>query len=326
MNKRRLGNTPLQLTEIGFGAWAIGGADWQFGWGPQNDDEAVAAIRRALDLGVNWIDTAAVYGLGHSEQVVAKAIAGRRHDVIVATKCSLIWDEARSISSSLARESVRRECEASLRRLDTDVIDLYQIHWPNDDGRIEEGWEEIGRLIKEGKVRCGGVSNFLVSHMQRAAKLHPIASLQPRYNLIHREVEQELLPYCADNHIGVVVYSPMASGLLSGRFSLERVAENDWRRRAEEFRPPALQANLAFVDALRPIASAHQKTVGQLAIAWTLRRSEVTSAIVGARTPAQVDEIVGGADWKLSAADIAEIDRLWQVRLDHDRDGPARFR
>lgn len=326
MKTRKLGNTELWLTEIGFGAWAIGGGGWKFGWGPQDDEEAVAAIRRALELGVNWIDTAAVYGLGHSEELVARAIEGRRDQVIVATKCSLVWDQAGEISSSLARDSVRRECEGSLRRLRTERIDLYQIHWPTDDRRIEEGWEEMGRLIDEGKVRYGGVSNFQVSHLRRAQAIRPVASLQPRYSMIHREVEPELLGFCAEHAIGVVAYSPMASGLLTGRFDRTKVAAEDWRSGAPDFNEPRLSQHLALAQALAPIALRHGKTVSQLAIAWVLRSSAVTSAIVGARRPSQIEETVGAVGWSLGALDVAEIEGLiarWQGQDDRQ---PARFR
>ncbi len=314
MHTRQLGNTDLYLTEVGFGAWAIGGGDWAYGWGPQDDSESIAAIRRGLELGINWIDTAAIYGLGHSEEMVAKAIEGIRDEVIVATKCSLVWDSNRNIGSSLRADSVRRECEDSLRRLKTDRIDLYQIHWPNDDEHIEEGWEAIGRLKEEGKIRYGGVSNFLVSHMQRAHAIHPISSLQPPYSMLRRDIEVEAFEYCAQNRIGVIVYSPMQAGLLTGKFSIERVADNDWRRNSEEFKEPNLSINLEFVRVLRPVAEKYGKSVAQLAIAWTLRRPEVTSAIVGARRPSQIEETVGGAGWKIEDEDIAVIEELLESR------------
>ncbi len=314
MERRRLGFTDLELSEVGFGAWAIGGGGWAFGWGPQDDAESIAAIRRALELGVNWIDTAAIYGLGHSEEVVARAVEGRRDEVILATKCSLIWDEKGEISSSLARESVRRECEASLRRLNTDVIDLYQIHWPEDDERIEEGWEEIGRLIEEGLVRYGGVSNFLAGHLRRAQAIHPVASLQPPYSMLRRRHEGSEFAFCRENDIGVIAYSPMQSGLLTGRFDPSRLSEEDWRRRAGEFQEPNLSINLWFVDQLRPVAGEYGKTVAQLAVAWVLRREEVTSAIVGARRPDQIEETTGGAGWTLDEEHLAQIDELLAER------------
>ena len=326
MRTRQLGSTDLQLTEIGFGAWAIGGGGWAFGWGPQDDDDAIAAIRRALELGINWIDTAAVYGLGHSEELVAKAIEGHRDSVIVATKCSLIWDESGRISSSLARASVRRECEDSLRRLRTDRIDLYQIHWPNDEARLEEGWEEIGRMIDEGKLRYAGVSNFHTSHLERANKLRPIASQQPSYSMIQRQAEHEVLPWCAEHRVGVVAYSPMASGLLTGRFDRTRLTTEDWRARSPEFNEPNLSANLELVEGLRPIAERCGKTVSQLSIAWVLRRPEVTSAIVGARGPKQIEETVGGAGWSIPDDDLQRIEHLLAKRSEGIPSTAVKFR
>lgn len=322
METRKLGNTDLELSEIGFGAWAIGGGDWQFGWGPQDDDEAIQAIHRALDLGVNWIDTAAVYGLGHSEELVGKAIrkgSGKgkksaRRDVIVATKCSLVWNETKEIGSSLRADSVKRECEASLKRLGVERIDLYQIHWPNDDVHIEEGWTAIGELIEEGKVRYAGVSNFQLDHLQRAQGIRPIASSQPPYSMLRRSIEGPILDFCREHHIGVLAYSPMQSGLLTGRFDPSRLAENDWRLRADDFRAPNLTINLELVRQLEPMARRYDKTVAQLAIAWVLRRPEVTSAIVGARRPAQIEETVGGAGWHIEEPDLKVIDRLLEER------------
>lgn len=316
MKTRTLGWTDLELSEVGFGAWAIGGGGWAFGWGEQDDSESIAAIRRGLELGINWIDTAAVYGLGHSEEVVARAIEGMRDDVILATKCSLVWDDQGSIGSSLRADSVIRECEASLKRLKTDVIELYQIHWPNDDEHIEEGWEAIGRLKEQGKIRYAGVSNFLVSHMQRAQQIHPIASLQPPYSMLRRGIEQETLTYCAENSIGVVAYSPMQAGLLTGKFDKSRVAEDDWRQKVDEFKDPNLGINLEFVDQLRPIAREYGKTVAQLAIAWVLRRPELTSAIVGARRPSQIEETVGGAGWSIEDQHLQQIEELLSERVD----------
>lgn len=282
--------------------------------GEQDDNQSVAAIHRALDLGINWIDTAAIYGLGHSEEIVARAVEGIRDEVLIATKCSLIWDEKGKIGSSLKRESIRRECEASLRRLNTDRIDLYQIHWPDDDEHIEEGWEEIGRLIKEGKVRYGGVSNFLTSHMERAQAIHPIASLQPPYSMLRREVEGDVFDFCREHQVGVVAYSPMQSGLLTGKFDRSRLAPDDWRQKTAEFNEPNLSINLWFVDQLRPISDGYGKTVAQLAIAWVLREAVVTSAIVGARNPTQIEETVGGAGWEISPEDLATIESLLEER------------
>ncbi len=314
MKTRQLGSTDLFLTEIGFGAWAIGGGNWAFGWGPQNNAEAIAAIRRALELGVNWIDTAAVYGLGHSEELVAQAVKGHRKEVIIATKCSLIWDDRGNITSSLAADSVRRECITSLRRLNTDYIDLYQIHWPNDDERIEEGWETILRLMEEGKIRHGGVSNFRPDHMERALAIHSISSMQPPYSMINRGIEDEILPFSREKDIGIVAYSPLQSGLLTGKFDMDNVAESDWRRRSVDFQEPALSATLELVEGLRPIAEKYDKTIAQLAIAWVLRLPNISSAIVGARRPSQIEETAGGVDWALENEDLRKIDHLLAER------------
>jgi len=318
MNTRKLGWTDLHLTEIGFGAWAIEGGDWAFGWGPQDDEDSIAAIRRAIELGVNWIDTAAIYGLGHSEEVVAKAVAGMRDKVIIATKCSQVWNEKRETSHSLKRESILAECEASLKRLNTDHIDLYQIHWPDVNDPIEEGWEAITRLIEQGKVRYGGVSNFTPADMDRC-KGARVASLQPPYSMMRRAVESLQYPYCEAHKIGVVAYSPMQAGLLTGRFDRSKVAANDWRARSPEFNPPNLEVNLAFVEKLREIANGYQKTVAQLALAWVLRLPVVTSAIAGARNARQIEETVGGAGWKISDEDLKTIDGLLAWRLEECR-------
>ncbi len=318
MQQRKLGYSDLSLTVIGFGAWAIGGP-WDFGWGPQDDEDSIATIHRALDLGINWIDTAATYGLGHSEEVVGRALKGRANRPIIATKCGLVWNDPseKKVFNRLKGWSVRQECEGSLRRLGVDVIDLYQVHWPNPDPDVEEAWTEIAKMIEEGKIRYAGVSNFNVAQMRRAQASHPIASLQPPYSLVDQGVERELLPYCAANNIGVIVYSPMASGLLTGKFTRERIAAlapDDWRHKNGHFKDPELGPNLDLIEGLRPIAARHGKTVGQLAIAWTLRRPELTAAIVGARRPDQVDEIVGAGDWTLSAEDVAEIGALLAAR------------
>jgi aryl-alcohol dehydrogenase-like predicted oxidoreductase len=318
MLTRKLGCTPLHLTTVGFGTWAAGGGGWQWGWGPQDDAHSIAAIHRALDLGINWLDTAPAYGLGHSEEVVAEALEGRP-DVIVATKCGLVWDEGGTqIYDRLTAESVRRECEASLRRLKRDAIDLYQVHWPRDEEHLEEGWAEIAKLVEDGKVRYAGVSNFSVAQMERVRPIHPIASLQPPYSMLARGVESELLPYCAANEIGVVVYSPMASGLLTGKVTPEWVAglaEEDWRRKVGgQFREPNLSANLALVQGLQGIAAREGHSVGELAVAWTLRRPEVTSAIVGARSPRQIAEIAPAAGWQLLPAELTEVEELLAAR------------
>lgn len=311
MKTRKLGWTDLNLSVIGLGTWAIGGGGWQWGWGPQDDQESIAAISRALELGVNWIDTAAVYGLGHSEEIVGRAVEGLREKPIIATKCGLVWDNNGNISNRLKEESIRAEVEASLKRLRVDVIDLYQIHWPIPDEDIEEAWGAIADIVKEGKVRYAGVSNFSVEQLERIRTIHPIASLQPPYNMIRREAEEGLLEYCAEHNIGVITYSPMERGLLAGKFTKERVQnlpEDDHRRRDSRFQEPELSANLELVEGLRGIAEKRGRTVGQLAIAWILRRPEVTAAIVGARHPYQIEETVLAGDWALSEEDIAAID------------------
>lgn len=319
MQTRKLGYTDLHLTTMGLGTWAIGGGGWQWSWGSQDDAASIAALQRGLELGINWIDTAAAYGLGHAEEIVGKAVAGRRDQVMVATKCSLVWEEGSpNISGRLKADSVRREAEASLRRLQVEVIDLYQIHWPNPDDDIEEGWGAIAGLIQEGKVRYGGVSNFNLEQLKRVQAIHPVASLQPPYSMLERDVERELLPYCAANNIGVIVYSPMQTGLLTGKFTRERIASlpaDDWRKdRNPHFQEPALSANLTLIEGLRPIAERHGKSVAQLAIAWVLRRPEVTGAIVGVRRPSHIEETVGAGDWNLSPEVIAEIDELLAER------------
>jgi aryl-alcohol dehydrogenase-like predicted oxidoreductase len=318
MRTRILGYTGVPLTTIGLGTWAIGGGGWAFAWGEQDDADSIATIRRALDLGINWIDTAAVYGLGHSEEIVGRAIAGRRHEVFIATKCGRVWDEGSTTPyGRLTAESVRREAEASLRRLNIEQIDLYQIHWPNPEPQIEEAWATIADLVKEGKVRYAGVSNFNVAQLQRIQPIHPVASLQPPYSMLARGVEDELLSYCAAHQIGVIVYSPMQAGLLTGKVTrewVEQLPDDDWRKRNPRFRDPELSANLALVEGLRPIAERAGKTVAQLALAWVLRRPEVTAAIVGARRPAQIEETVAASDWDLSAEEIAAIDALLAAR------------
>ena len=318
MHTRKLGYSDLHLTTIGLGTWAMGGGGWAFGWGPQDDADTAAAVHCALEQGINWIDTAAVYGLGHSEEMIGKAIAGRRDEVIIATKCSRVWNpgETRPFGR-LKADSIRREAEASLRRLDVEAIDLYQIHRPEPDEDVEEGWGAIADLIREGKVRYGGVSNFNVAQLKRAQAIHPVASLQPPYSMLRREVEAELLGYCTANDIGVVAYSPMQAGLLTGQFSRSRAAQlpdDDWRRRNSHFQEPQLSANLDLVESLRPIAERNGRTLAQLAIAWVLRRPEVTAAIVGARRPAQIEETAPAADWTLAAVDLAEIEALLAKR------------
>src|SRR5262249_6509770 len=277
---KRLGNSDMELTAVGVGAWAMGGGGWAFAWGPQDDDESIAAIHEALDRGVNWIDTAAVYGLGHSEEVVARALGGRSNRPYVFTKCERNWDENRQIYKSLKADSIRRECENSLRRLKVDVIDLYQIHWPEPDEDIEEGWGALAKLKEEGKVRWIGVSNFNVKQLERIRPIAPIASLQPPYSAVSPEIEGELLPYCQKHGIGVIVYSPMKSGLLTGKMTKERVAnlpEDDFRRRALAFQEPNLSRNLELAQLVRRIGERHGRSAGEAAIAWTLRPPAVTA-------------------------------------------------
>ncbi len=315
MKPRRLGNTDMEITPIGFGAWAIGGGGYQFGWGPQNDEQSISAIHRALDLGMNWVDTAAVYGLGHSEEIVARALKDREERPYVFTKCSRVWNDNGEISGRLKADSIRRECEASLRRLQVDAIDLYQMHWPNPEQDIEEGWEAMAKLKQEGKVRYIGVSNFNVNQMQRIMKIAPISSLQPPYSLIKREVEQEVLPFCQEHDIGAIVYSPMMSGLLTGTMTRERIKKlpsDDWRKGNPDFQEPRLSRNLELVEKLGEIAYMHGRTSGEVAIAWTLAHPAVTAAIVGARNPSQVDGIIGAAEFRLTDSELSEIEKFVQ--------------
>jgi aryl-alcohol dehydrogenase-like predicted oxidoreductase len=288
----------------------MGGGGWAFAWGPQDDDESIAAIHAALDAGVNWIDTAAVYGLGHSEEVVARALQGRSRKPLVFTKCARVWNEKREIGKSLKADSIRRELEASLRRLQLDTIDLYQIHWPEPDEDLEEGWGAMAQLQKEGKVRWIGVSNFNTGQLRRAQAIAPITSLQPPYSIISPEIEDSVLPYAQANHIGVIVYSPMKSGLLSGAMTRERIAAmpaDDFRRRVPPFQEPRLTRNLALAELLRGIGNRYGRTAGEVAIAWTLRHPAVTAAIVGMRSPKQVEGVIGAAEFRLSPEEIAEI-------------------
>ncbi len=313
MKTRTLGNSDLDITAVGFGAWAVGG-DWEFGWGDQDDADSIAAIHRALELGINWIDTAAIYGLGHSEEVVAKVLAQWRGDrPYIFTKCGMIWDDKRQVGYSLKAASIRQECEKSLRRLHVETIDLYQIHWSADDlAETEEGWTALAKLQQEGKVRWIGVCNFNMEELRRAQAITPITSLQPPYSLIRRDIENEILPYCRLNDIGVIVYSPMASGLLTGAMTKERAATlptKDWRSKNPEFKEPKLSKNLALVEKLRAIGKRHGRSPGEVAIAWTLRLPEVTGAIVGARNAKQVDGVIGGANLRLTDAEIGN----WKV-------------
>jgi aryl-alcohol dehydrogenase-like predicted oxidoreductase len=316
LNKRSLGSSGLEITTVGFGAWAIGGGGWSFGWGAQDDKASEEAIRHALDLGINWIDTAAVYGLGHSEEVAGRVLRSLppSQRPYVFTKCGLIWDKAHPMQEAkriLKPESIRAECESSLRRLGIERIDLYQFHWPDETGtRVEDSWAEMVRLIEEGKVRLGGVSNFDVDLLQRCETIHHVESLQPPFSLIRRDVAASDIPWCEAHKTGVICYSPMQSGLLTDEFSSERVANmasDDWRRRSPEFNLPNLQRNLALRDALRPIAKRHGTSVSSVAIAWVLSWPGVTAAIVGARSAEQVDGWIAAANLTLAQSDLDEI-------------------
>ena len=314
METRQLGNSDLHITPVGYGAWAIGGSGWQFAWGSQDDSDSVAAIHRALELGVNWIDTAAVYGLGHSEEVVARALkswSGARPYVF--TKCGLRWDANGKVQKVLRADSVRAEVEYSLRRLGVDVIDLYQIHWPPDPDSavLEEGWATLSNLKREGKVRWIGVSNFNLQQLGRANAISPVTSLQPPYSLLHRQVETDLLPHCKSEKIGVIVYSPMASGLLTGAMTRERIANlpnDDWRKNHPDFTEPNLIRNLALVDRLKEIGRRHARSAGEVAIAWTLRSPTVTGAIVGARNAPQAEGVMRAHELHLTDDEVHEIE------------------
>jgi len=324
MTLRTLGQSDLKITPIGIGAWAIGGGEWEFAWGPQDDQQSIAAILAGLDHGINWIDTAAVYGLGHSETVVGRAIKGLHTRPYVFTKCSLVWNKSRTISHNLQAASIRREAESSLKRLGLDTIDLYQIHWPAwsgnpesaSPGSIEEAVGTLALLQAEGKIRHIGVSNFDAPQMQRALSVAPITSLQPPYSLLAREVEGSILPFALNHQVGVIVYSPMASGLLSGAMTRERIAalpDDDWRKHSPNFQEPLLSRNLRLVETLRSIGRRHNATAGEVAIAWTLRNPAVTGAIIGVRNARQVSGIAGAAGVQLSANDILEIEQ-WLTR------------
>jgi len=314
MQTRKLGNSDFHITRVGYGAWAIGGSGWQFAWGSQDDNESIAAIHRALELGVNWIDTAAVYGLGHSEEVVGRALKnwhGSRPYVF--TKCGLRGDANGEVQKVLTADSIRGEVEDSLRRLSVDVIDLYQIHWPPDPDspELEEGWSTLADLKREGEVRWIGVSNFNVQQLRRAQSIAPVTSLQPRYSLVHREIEDEILPYCLSEGIGVIVYSPMASGLLTGAMTRERAARlprDDWRKGHPDFTEPQLSQNLSLVDRLQEIARRHNRSTGEVAIAWTLRNPAVAGAIVGARNARQAEGVMRAGEFRLTDKEVTEIE------------------
>jgi aryl-alcohol dehydrogenase-like predicted oxidoreductase len=307
LSTTELGRTGLQVTRIGFGAWAIGGGGWEFGWGPQDDEDSLAAIHHALELGVNWIDTAAAYGFGHSEEVVGRALRESDRRPLIFTKCSLLEGARGEVTHSLRGDSIRREAEASLTRLGVDAIDLYQIHWPIPEADIEEGWTALAELRSEGLVKHIGVSNFDVAQMRRVQSIAPIETLQPEYSLIAREVEDEILPYAEQSEIGVIAYSPMGSGLLTGKMTRERIEglpANDWRREDDRFREPQLARNLAAAERARQVAERLDVSTGAVAIAWTLQNPAVDAAIVGLRKPEQLDELLAGATLDVDAAEL----------------------
>lgn len=311
---RTLGNSDLKITTLGVGAWAMGGSGWKFAWGDQNDKDSSAAIQAALDAGANWIDTAAVYGLGHSEEVVGKTLKDVSDKPYVFTKCERNWDKNRNIVPSLKAADIRKECENSLRRLQVEAIDLYQIHWPEPDADIEEGWTELARLKDEGKVRWIGVSNFNVEQMKRAMKIAPITSLQPPYSLLVRKSEAELLPFVRSNNIGVIVYSPMRAGLLTGKMTKERAHNlpvDDWRRNDKDFQEPQLSRNLELVEILRGVGAKHGRTPGEVALAWTLANPAVTGAIVGLRSAEQVEGTLGALTFRLAPEELKEIESFF---------------
>lgn len=312
MHTRQLGNSDLHITPLGLGTWAIGGGGWANGWGSQDDQESIATIKRALGLGINWIDTAAIYGMGHSEEIVGKAIKGREKPYIF-TKCSLKWDEKGNVTNNLKAASIRDEVEASLKRLGIDVIDLYQMHWPNPDADIEEGWSTLAQLKQEGKVRAIGASNFNVEQLRRAQKIAPVDALQPPYSLLKPDVEKEILPFCQQQNIGVIAYSPMASGLLAGAMTKERVQnlpDDDWRKNASEFTEPRLSRNLELANLLSDIGFPYNRTTGEVAVAWVLRNPAVTGAIVGGRHMRQIEEMIGAAEFQIDELGIEQIDKF----------------
>lgn len=319
MQTKQLGNSTLHFSRIGFGSWAIAGGDWKFGWGNQDNREALDAILAAVDHGINWIDTAAVYGGGKSEEIVGQALEkiGPSQRPLIATKCGRVMRDPDTIDKVLKRDSIIAECDASLKRLGVDCIDLYQLHWPEPDEDIEEGWQTLVDLKSQGKVRELGVSNHSVAQMRRLQAIHPIASLQPPYSLLVPDIESEILPFCQQHNIGVICYSPMYKGMLTGKFTAQRAASlptSDHRSRDPRFQSPQLDIHLALVERLKPIAEKNGRSLAELAVAWTLRRPEVTAAIVGARRPSQVTETILAAEWQLSPSDIAMIE---QLRAEH---------
>ena len=312
MQTRRLGTTELELTAIGLGTWAIGGP-WEYGWGPQDDADSIRAIHAGLDAGINWIDTAPAYGCGHSEEIVGRALRERDQVPIIATKCGLAWDTQRRKVNCLDAKAIGAEADASLRRLGVDVIDLWQVHWPVPDEQLEEAWEAMADVRRQGKVRYLGASNFTVDQLRRVARIDPPVSLQPPYSMVCRQAEAELFDYCRQNGLGIVCYSPMHKGLLTGKYDEARVAAlapDDHRHRDPNFCGDKLRANLALVDRLQPVAEAQGHSVAQLAIAWVLRRREVTAAIVGARNEGQIRQTVQAGDWALGPDVIEQIDTI----------------
>lgn len=313
METRQLGTTDLHLTRIGLGTWAIGGGGYEFGWGHQDDADSIKTIQKAIDLGINWIDTAAVYGLGHAEEVIGRALQGRSDHPWIFTKCSLVWNEQGEIAHSMREASIRNEVEASLRRLQVEIIDLYQLHWPDPESEIEEGWRTLAALQQEGKVRYIGVSNFTAEHMKRAQTIAQIDSLQPPYSLIRPDVEETILPFCREQSIGVIVYSPMMSGLLSGKMSRERIQnlpDDDWRKTSPDFQEPRLSKHLQLVKTLRTIGEHYGRSPGEVAIAWTLHHPAVTGAIVGARRPEQIEEMIGASRFQLNSAQVKDLTEM----------------
>jgi len=317
MKTARLGNSELQITKVGLGTWAIGGP-WLYGWGPQDDNDSIDAILEALEVGVNWIDTAPIYGFGHSEEIVAKALAKTSIKPIIATKCGLVWSETVQRETCLKTESIIAECEASLKRLKVDIIDLYQMHWPDPDEDLEEGYEAMAKCVKAGKVRYLGVSNFNVEQIKRVMKIHPLTSLQPPYSMFRRDIEDDILPFCKKNNIGVIVYSPLFKGLLTDKFTKEKAISlpaDDVRQMGDDYKMPNLEINLKINGKLKQIAKRNNITLAQLAIAWTIRKPEVTAAIAGARRKRQINETAPGADITLSAGDTAEIEEILKERI-----------
>ncbi len=317
MEKRKLGTSGLEITRIGLGTWAMGGGGWRYAWGPQDDKESIATIRRALDLGINWIDTAPIYGFGHAEMIVGRALKGMSERPLIATKCGILWDEKRRVWNDIKKESICKEVEASLIRLKTEAIDLYQVHWPLPEADVEEAWDTMRELVKEGKIRYAGVSNFNAAQLEKITPLMKPVSLQPPYSMLERSAEDELLPYCAGRSVGVVVYSPLQKGVLTEAFSRERVLQlpmDDHRKRKSYFLEPELSVNLALVEGLRSIAAGSGRTVSQLAIAWVLRKQEVTSALVGSRRCPQIEDNIHALDKPLLPEEESAIEELLERR------------